>query len=164
MSRVKAKNPIFVKVSVTILVVVLSVALVALGVWTIIKSMNSLAYDIGEKDKITGYKDHIIKNYYDYLDLVKLYDIEENLTIDNFENNYYIVSFQEHDPCGESKFMDVEDVVIGDKITVSFKINNSCGWCKKHIVLHLIKIDKIKENLEIEYKYDYAKELECGTI
>ena len=164
MSKFSIKNPIVIKVLITIIVISISSALIYLGIWTVMRSMNYLAYDIGEKDKLTGYKDYILKNYYDYLELVKLYDIEEELTVENFENNYYLVSYQEYDPCGESKFKEVEKVEIGEKIKVSFIIHNSCGWCKKHIAMHLIKIDKVKDSPQIEYSYEYAKELDCGTI
>lgn len=164
MSRVKAKNPIAVKVSVTVFVVVISILLIAFCIGIIMKSLDSFAYDLGEKNKVTDYQDVVLRNYYDYLSLVEKYGIDENLTIENFEKNHYIASFQEYDPCGESKMKDVESVDIGEDIHITFKINNKCGWCKSHIALHLIKIDKVANNKAITYDYIYAKELNCGTI
>lgn len=164
MSRVKARNPIVTKVMVTALVSILSILLIIFCANIIIKSMSSLSYDLGEKSTLSSYEDFVIRNYYDYLDLVKKYNLEEDLTIENFSNNHYVASFQEYDPCAESKMMDVEDIEIEDKITITFKINNKCGWCKKHIALYLIKVDKLQENKEIIYNYTYAKELDCGTV
>ena len=164
MSRVKAKNPIFVRAVVITMVVIASVALIVFCINIIIKSMSTLVYDLGEKSALSGYEDHVIKNYYDYVELTKKYGIDESLTIENFENNYYVASFQEYDPCAEAKMMDVQNVSIGENIEIEFLVHNKCGWCKKHIALHLIKIDKISGNKEITYNYNYAKKLNCGTI
>ncbi|MBE6148552.1 MAG: hypothetical protein E7167_03565 [Firmicutes bacterium] len=164
MSRVKARNPIVTKAVITSLVVILSVLLIWFCASIIFKSMSSLAYDIGPKAGLSNYKDFVLKNYYDYLDLVKKYNINEDLTIENFANNYYVVSFQEYDTCAESRIKDVEKVEIGDTINIMFKVYNKCGWCQKHIALHLIKIDKFSGNKEITYDYSYNKKLDCGTV
>ena len=164
MDRVKVRNPIVIKGLIIGFVVLISIGLISFCGWIIFKSMNTMTYDLGEKSNLTDYEDFVIRNYYDYLDLVEKYGIEENLTIENFANNHYIASFQEYDPCGESKMKDVENVVIDENIHVIFKINNKCGWCKKHIALHLIKIDKINENKKITYDYTFAKKLDCGTV
>jgi len=51
-----------------------------------------------------------------------------------------------------------------DTIKITYKIHNKCGWCKKHLALHLIKIDKLKEEKLITYDYTYAKKLNCGAV
>ena len=164
MSRVKARSPIVTKVVITIFVILISVALIIFCAGIIWKSISRLSYDLGEKEKLSGYEDFIIKKYDDYVSLVEKYGIEQSLTIENFENNYYIASFQEYDPCGESKMKEIESVNIAENIHITFKINNKCGWCKKHISLHLIKIDKITEDKKITYNYTFAKKLDCGVI
>lgn len=164
MSRVKARNPLVTKIVIIVLVVLASVLLIGFCVGIIFKSMSSLAYDIGEKSNLSDYEDFVLKNYYDYLNLVKKYNINEDLTIENFADNYYVVSFQEYDACAESRMKDVSHIEISDTINITFKVFNQCGWCKKHIALHLIKVDKFSGNKEITYNYEYDKELDCGTI
>ena len=127
--------------------------------------MNTLAYDLGEKSFLNGYEDYILKSYEDYLSLVKKYEINQDLTAENFVKNYYVVSFQEYDPCGESKMKEIKNIEINEVINITFKVNNKCGWCKKHLALHLIKIDQIPDDKKINYSYTYAKKsLQCGTI
>ena len=164
MSKLKARNPMTTKILIIIFIVIVSVLLLWFCLSVILKSMSSLAYDIGEKQYSAKYEDFVLKNYYDYLKLVDQYNISEDLTIENFSNNYYVVSFQEYDSCAESKMKDVKDVKINEKIDITFKIYNKCGWCKKHIAMHLIKVDKFSGNKEINYNYVYAKNLNCGTI
>ena len=126
--------------------------------------MNNLAYDLGEMSKVKDYRDAIVDNYNEYLIIVKKYNIEKNLNINHFEKYDYILSFQEYDPCGESKFKEIDNIEIKDTIKITYKIHNKCGWCKKHLALHLIKIDKLKEEKLITYDYTYAKKLNCGAV
>lgn len=163
-NRLKVQNSFTKKIITIISFIAIGTVLVIFAMNIINDSMSNLAYDLGEKSSLTGYKDLILKNFDEYLELVKKYDIEQNLTVENFQDNNYIASFQEYDECSESKFKEVLDIKYEDSIKVTFKIYNKCGWCKTHVALHLIKIDSILKETDITYDYVYAKELNCGTV
>ena len=166
MAKVKAKNPIIVKIMIIIIVMIVIIAILLLSYIVLNDSnKNKNIYDLGEKSNLTNYEDEIITNYSDYLSLLEKYNLQKKLIGSDFSKNNYIVSYQEYDSCSESKYKTVKDVKIKeDNIVVTFLVHNTCGWCKKHITLHLIKVGKNVTDKPIEYKYEYAKKNNCGTI
>lgn len=160
MAKLKAKNYFLRR----ILLIVFIVALIGvIGFIAYKKIMNSESlYYILEDNNL--YKDTIIKDYSDYIFFTDEYEIKKDLNEKDFKNNYYIASFQEYDSCQERKVRKIKDIDINDKITITYKLFNKCGWCKSRTMLFLIKIDKLeKDNYEIEYKYESDKKLNCNV-
>lgn len=129
----------------------------------IARNSNSLTYDLGSQ--LTSYKDTILKSYKEYEKLADSYGIKKDLASNNFSTHYYLASFQDYDSCAESKYKFVKDVEESNgELNITFEVYNKCGWCKKHIVLYLIEIDKSKENPTINYNYEFANEIDCGNV
>ena len=127
------------------------------------RNSNSLTYDLGSK--VTDYEDTFLKNFSDYENLVKKYNIKKDLTNSNFTNSYYLASFQDYDSCSESKYKLVSSVKLEDTLNITYEVFNKCGWCKKHIILYLIEINKYEgEDPVINYSYNYQNEINCGDI
>lgn len=166
MSRVRAKNPLVVKIFIIVFVCIVSLIL-AYYVMKIIISSNSLSYDLGETVTTLDYKDVVLTNYSEYEKLMKKYGVQKDLAANNFSTNYYLASFQDYDTCSETKMKTVKSATVGDDIKIVYEIHNKCGWCKKHIALFLIKIDKYpysESKKVITYDYEYENELDCGTV
>ena len=161
-NRLKVRSSLTNRILIILLFLVCGSLILFFSFKLINKSYSNLAYEIGSYS--LEYKDYILKNYEEYLDLTKLYKIDVELTNENFINNYYLVSFQEYDSCAEKKFKEVEKIEIDKNINITFRVFNKCGWCKAKTALHLIKIDKIDSYEKIKYDYVYNDELQCGTI
>lgn len=160
----KIRNTLVIRIGTIIIVLVLSLILIVWLFFIVTKSMNELSYDLGEKNKIGNYSDKILKTYNEYSELVKKYNLTIELSETNFKDNYYIASFVEYDSCAESKLKEVESVNISDTIHITYKVFNKCGWCRPHIALHLIKVDRFNEEKQITYEYSYQKTVDCGVI
>lgn len=165
MTRLGPKNPIVKRIIVIVLCILFAVGIVFFAATKLLNT-NALNYDIGERDMDKIYNDIIVKNYTEYLDVVKNYNIATDLKNEDFDDNYYLISFQEYDKCSETKHKKVNKVNSSDGvIEVEFERYNKCGWCKSHIILYLIKIDKIDnpQNVKINYKYIDDKVAKCGN-
>ena len=159
----KIKNPFFNRIKWLFIIIIIIVSILGLSYYVLYNSYNNLTYDLGKKSDLNSYGDIIITNYSSYLKIMEIYNLNATLNEKDFNNNYYIASFQEYDSCSETKFKKVEDITYSDSIKITYRIFNKCGWCAKHIVLHLIKINKV-ETTKIEYDYIYNKSLNCGEI
>ena len=159
----RIKNPIFNRLKWILIILTIIITILGLSYYVLYTSYNNLTYDLGEKSSLNGYGDLIITNYSSYLTIMEAYNLNTTLNEKDFLSNYYVASFQEYDNCSESKYKKVEDISYSDTIKITFRIYNKCGWCAKHIVLHLIKIDKV-DTSRIEYDYIYNKSLNCGEI
>ena len=163
--RVKVKNPIIIKVLIIMAILLFVLVLIIFSYKMIKRNYNPNVYNLGEKSNVVYENDKLLINYNEYAELLDKYNLEKHLTSDDFSNNYYIASFQEYDSCAESKYKDVGNIKIDDEnITIEFLIHNKCGMCKKNIILYIIKIDKIKEEKNILYEYNYLNNKMCGTI
>lgn len=165
MSKLGPKNPIVIRLIVIIACIVFGIIVIFFAATKLLNA-NSLNYDIGERDMKKTYNDIIVKTYNEYQDVVKTYDITTDLKVEDFNNSYYLVSFQEFDKCSEVKKKQVNKVAIdGNTIEVEFERYNKCGWCKSHMILYLIKIDKIEnvQSAKINYKYIDDKTVDCGN-
>lgn len=165
MSKLGPRNPIIYRSLIIIISIIFVIGIIVFAVIKI-KESNSLNYDIGERDLNKTYNDIIIKNYDEYKEVVNKYKIVNDLKPEDFTNNYYLVSFQEYDSCSERKRKQVGKTSVDDNtIEIEFKRYNKCGWCKSHIILYLIKIDKIKnvEGVKINYAYTDDKTVNCGN-
>ena len=166
MARVKAKNPLVVKICAIILIIAFVISIIILCVNALLKREIITAYDLGEKSKIDFYyEDKLLTSYEEYRLLLKEYNLAPSLEEKDFNDNYYLASFQEYDSCSEKKPKRAISVENGQTIKVTFKIYNKCGFCAKHIMLHLVKMDKIELDKQIEYEYVFAsKNKNCGLI
>lgn len=164
MRKIGPRNPIAVRLTIIIGGTLLGIGVLVFAFFAI-RNSNDLYYDIGQRNLSTIYHDAILQNYDDYVKFIKDYDIAIDLKTTDFASNDYIASFQEYDSCSESKQKVVTGVKISDKIDVDIKIYNKCGWCKSHMLLYLIKIDKVDNpNMEIKYHYTYNKDdLDCNV-
>jgi len=162
MRRIGARNPIAVRVFTILFIFIFAVGLIYYSV-KIILNGSALAYDLGEKLSL-DYEDKILKTYDDYLALIEKYGVKRDLSANNFSQNSYLASFQEYDACSESAYKTVKNVSVDNQISINFLVHNKCGWCKSHVLLYLVELDKIMEDLPINYSYEYEKELNCGTI
>ena len=162
MGKTRYKNIILRKI-LTIIFVVLLVIGLAVFVYEVYKSDNVLAYDLGENQKRED--DRFITSFEEYKNLINEFDVPMQLNENDFNNNYYIASFQDYDKCSEEGYKTIDKVnYTKDTIDITIRVHNKCGWCKNHIALHLIKIDKISLPKKVNYEYVYDKVLECGTI
>ena len=166
MARVKAKNPLIVKICSIILLIMFIVAIIVLCANSLFKREIITTYDLGEQNKIEYYEDRILTSYEEYRVLLSEYNLAPSLEDEDFDNNYYLASFQEYDSCSEKKPKSVKSIdTTGEKIKVTFKIYNKCGFCTKHLMLHLIKMEKVDVEKPIEYDYIFAsKNKNCGII
>ena len=159
----KIRNPLIKRILILLFITVFVVVILFFAIKIILDSTGNLAYDLGETINV-NYQDKIIKNFNEYQDLVQTYQIAEDLTENDFKQNYYLASFQDYDKCAEKKMKTVTVAQNADSIDITYKIYNKCGLCKKHTALHLIKIDPVSEEIRINYNYEYENELNCGTI
>lgn len=165
MRKIGPRNPIVVRLMVIITVVVIMVVITIFAIKNILNS-NALNYDIGEKEYNHRYPDTVLTSYKEYMDFIKDYKIAVDLKQTDFTNNYYVAVFQEYDSCSEAKRKQVVSADASNaSINIKFKIYNKCGWCKSHMILYLVKIDKIDDvDVPINYSYTYNKELNCGIV
>lgn len=165
MRKIGPRNPIVVRITIIVLIAVLTIGILFFAAKNILES-NALNYDIGEKEYNHKYPDTVLTSYEEYTSFIKDYDIAIDLKQTDFSNNYYVAVFQEYDSCSEAKRKQVENAEASNaSINIDFKIYNKCGWCKSHMILYLVKIDKIDDiDVPINYNYSYSKELDCGNI
>ncbi len=165
MRKLGPRNPIVYRILIIAFCVIFAIGVVIFAVVKINNS-NALNYDIGERDMNKIYNDIIIRSYEEYKKVLENYEIASDLRPEDFDNNYYLVSFQEFDECSEAKRKQVGKVNVSDNvIEVEFKRYNKCGWCKSHMILYLIKIDKIKEVTDVRINYTYTDDrtVNCGN-
>ena len=165
MHKLGPKNPLVYRILITIICVIFAIG-IAIFAYIKISKASTLSYDIGERDFNKTYKDIIIKDYDEYQELIEKYDLADDLKSTDFADNYYLASFQEYDSCSETKRKKVGEVAInGNTIDIEFKKYNRCGWCKSHMIIYLIKIDKLEDvqNVKINYTYTDDKQIKCGN-
>ena len=158
------KNIVLRRILVIVFVVVAACALAFYCVLMVNKRKNTLSenvFDLGVRESETTYDDVILKSYDELMELSNKYNITSSLKKDDFDDNYYLASFVDYDSCGEKKFKTVEDISYSDVIQVTYRVYNKCGFCKNHVALHLLKIDKVYLDI-VEYTFIYDNEnLEC---
>lgn len=159
----KIRNPLIKRILILLFITIFAAVILFFAIKIILDSTNNLAYDLGENTNI-NYQDKILKNFNEYQELVRTYQITEDLTENDFKQNYYLASFQDYDTCAEKKMKTVTLTQNTDSIDITYKIYNKCGLCKKHTALHLIKIEPVNEEVRINYNYEYESELNCGII
>ena len=109
-NRLKVQNSLTKKIIITIASVMITGILIFIGYRIINKNMANLAYDLGEKSKLNKYKDQILTSYEEYISFMDDLKLDKTLSKENFNQNYYLASFQEYDPCSEKKFKEVIDI------------------------------------------------------
>ena len=115
-------------------------------------------------DNVSKYDGKIIKNYEDYKDFEKAYNIKTNLITEDFNKNNYVIVFAVNDYCGGS-INGIRDVKTHDKdIEIDIGYNGSCGPCAPEYYLYIIPIekDKIKDNTTVSYKYTVENKYHCN--
>lgn len=160
----KIRNPFIKKILIIIISVVLFSVALFFAIKIITRSYDNLTYDLGEKsDK--KYEDIILTSYYDYLEFADNLGIKKHLKENDFTSNYYLASFQDYDSCSESKPKGINNIIRDNNdLNITFDVYNKCGFCKKHIMLHLIKIDNNQKDSNINYDYNYITVKECGEV
>ena len=183
MNRLGPKNPILFRILIIIGVIASIIGIIVLIIVKLGNS-NALNYDLGEKDSNKIYNDIIIKSYKEYEEVVKDYDIDSDLGPQDFEDNYYLVSFQEFDSCSEVKRKQVGNVevnkddnyiklygkledIFGDNGVISVVIGNIKNKDELHIDLWIMSCRVLKRNMEfamMDKLVEKAKEKKIKTI
>lgn len=165
MNKVRVKNSLVSKVIVIIVIVIFVIFLFVLSISVLIKDKNNNVFDLGESNSSFGYSDKVINDYNEMINILKEYNVDYIVKESDFEGSSYVLLFQDYNPCSESKYKTIEEVTINKNINVTLRVHSKCGWCKKHMVLYIIKVDKVPNDTSIEYKYIFPnKQVNCGNV
>ena len=165
MSRVRVHNSLTSKILAIIFTIILIAVVIFVSVIVFNKDKNNNIFDLGNIDKNIEYRDRIINSYTDFVELLRSYNVTFEASESDFQTSSYLVLFQDYNPCSESKPKTIENVDVGDNITITYKIYNSCGWCERHMVLYILKVSKVEDTKNIEYNYVFSNnQLDCGTV
>ncbi|MBR4230640.1 MAG: hypothetical protein IKR74_00570 [Bacilli bacterium] len=165
MSRVRAHNSFATKIFTIIFIIAFVAGIIYLCFVVLTKEKNNNIFDLGVVDSNVAYTDKIVNSYDDFKELISMYNVTFQASEEDFKTNSFLFLFQDYNPCSESKPKTIEDVSIEDNITITYKVHSMCGWCQKHMVLYILKIDLVEENKNIEYKYIFpSSQVDCGTV
>ena len=165
MSKVRAHNSFAIKIFTIIFIIVFVVGIVYLSYIVLNKEKNNNTFDLGIIDSNVAYNDKIVNSYEEFKELVSMYNISYEATEEDFQKNSFLFLFQDYNPCGESKPKTIEEVSIEDNIYVTYKVHSRCGWCQRHMVLYILKVELVEETKTIEYKYEFPNtQVDCGVI
>ena len=103
----------------------------------------------------------ILKNYNDYLNLIKQYSIEQTLNENDLEEKNYLYYILQIDSCSE-RIKGVREVKIKKEIaTIIFDIDKKCGVCAPTQEIYLIPVTKDETITKIEAKYNTVSKKTC---
>ncbi len=131
-----------------------------------IKYIKTVKYESSSirYNNVSKYDGKIIKSYDDYQEFEKSYNVETNLTSEDFKENSYAIVFAVNNYCGGS-INGVRNVKIQDEeVEISIGYNGSCGPCapEHHLFIIPIEKDKINESTTVvSYKYIKENKYHC---
>ncbi len=165
MTRIRAHNSFAIKIFTIIFIIAFVVGIVYLCMFVLNREKNNNTFDLGVIDNNVSYNDRIVNSYDEFKELLTMYDITFEATEEDFKTNSYLFLFQDYNPCSESKPKTIEEVSIEDSIFITYKVHSQCGWCQRHMVLYILKVELVEETKKIEYKYIFPNtQVDCGIV
>ena len=165
MSRVRVRNSFATKIFTIIFIIAFVAGVVYLCFVVLNKEKNNNVFDLGVIDSNIAYSDRIVNSYEEFKELIAMYNVSYEVNEEDFKTNSFLLLFQDYNPCSESKPKSIEDLSIEENVTVTYYVHSQCGWCQRHMVLYILKVDLIEENKKIEYKYVFPNtQVDCGTV
>ena len=165
MSKIRAHNSFAIKLFTIIFIIAFVVGVVYLCFIVLNKEKSKNYFDLGVVDNNIAYTDKIVNSYTEFKELTEIYNVSYDATEEDFKSNSYLFLFQDYNTCSESKPKSIEEVSIEDNIYVTYRVHSKCGWCQRHMVLYILKVELVEETKIIEYKYVFPNtQVDCGVI
>ncbi len=165
MSRVRVRNSFTSKIFMILFIIVFIAAIIFLGYKIIMRDKNNNIFDLGKLDNDVEYTDKIVNSYEEFHELLNKYNVPFNATKEEFDESSFLFLFQDYNTCGESKPKSIEKVSLGESVKVTFRVHSQCGWCEKHLILYILKIDKVEDIKNIDYEYVFpTTQQDCGEV
>lgn len=121
------------------------------------------AGSIADDDLI--YKDILVKDYTKYQEILSHYEMQEDLTKDDFIDYDYLAIVVENDYCG-GEIHGISDAKVNDNIiNITVDIETSCSPCPSVHELYFVRFDKniIKDNPKVNIDYNSINKLDCDS-
>ena len=161
----------------SLIMIVCTIFIISVGSVIIVnKHQNSNTNNPNTKNKVvaikggsidnedSNYKDVLVKDYNRYKEMLSHYEMQEDLTEEDFANHDYLAIVVENDYCG-GEIVGISDVKLNNNdIDVTVDIEASCGPCPSVYELYFIQFDKdiIKDNYKVNIDYKNIKQLNCN--
>lgn len=121
------------------------------------KNVESSKIEFSNKE--FDYKDQLITNYEDYLNILSAYSISGKLTKEDFVQFDYLVTYDTYDSCSEEKVKEIKDIdVRKNKIKITFNVYIKCGICEPYKIIFFIPFEKniLDAVKPVEKEYNYV--------
>ena len=132
---------------------------------TITTTLNKIDFELidsvyVENDNQNFKDEYILNNYEEYEKINNDYNLNMELTENDFKNNAYLLFLYLND-CGYDK--DIKEIGYEDnKLEIVYNIREVCGFCQQHYYGSLVKLPKLdSNNIEIIIKENILKKEEC---